>query len=134
MTVYKFKTNKPVTFYTKIKGRTFKNEWIELCSDGSITISKGYAWNGCSPKYRVADLMIGTPDGAIDKRTFKPLTYYASMIHDAIYQFKSEIGISRKEADDIFHSELKYVYFFWAYLYYLVVRGFGWIYGEWLKK
>ena len=67
-----------------------------------------YSWDGCSPKIKFSQLSyLGTPDDIIDPKTDKPYTYYASMIHDVIYQFKDIITISRKEADIIFKLLLK---------------------------
>lgn len=134
MGAYKYITNKPVGFITGIKGRKFKNDWIDIKENGVMIISKGYAWNGCSPKYQAFDLMFGTLDGAIDQRTFKPITYFASMLHDALYQFKNDVPISRKEADLLFLIELQEKKFMWSNVYYFFVRAFGWMYGNWKTK
>ena len=79
--------------------------------DGVITVhgsrGDGYAWDGCSPKASWIDLLWGTPDGRLDDRTEKPITYYASMVHDVLYQYKHKILISRKEADILFRIILK---------------------------
>ena len=131
---YKFRTDSEYYFRTNIKDRTFENEWIELLPNGVITISKGYAWNGCSPKIEVLDLIIGTPDGRSSRTDYKPLTFRASMVHDAIYQFKEVIPITRKEADEVFDDELFRASFFWRKLYVFFVRAFGGTYGNWLIK
>jgi hypothetical protein len=52
-----------------------------------ITVTARYAWDGCSPKLCVWDLLLGTPDGVVDSATKQPKTYYASLVHDALYQF-----------------------------------------------
>ena len=54
---------------------------------GRITVTREYAWNGCSPKVCIFDLLVGTPDGVVHVRTGRPKTYFASMVHDALYQF-----------------------------------------------
>jgi len=54
---------------------------------GRITVTRRYAWNGCSPKFCFFDLLIGTPEGVVHARTGRPKTYFASLIHDALYQF-----------------------------------------------
>jgi len=46
--------------------------------DGKITVTKGYAWDGCTPKFCFYDILIGTPDGVVYSRTERPKTYYAS--------------------------------------------------------
>src|SRR5436190_2080914 len=56
-------------------------------TSGRITVMRGYAWNGCSPKFCVLDILIGTPDGVVHAGTGKPKAYYASLVHDALYQF-----------------------------------------------
>ena len=59
---------------------------------GSNPKHKGYAWDGCSPKFQILDLIFGTHDGAISENTGKAVTYYASMVHDVLYQFHDEFG------------------------------------------
>ncbi|MEM1137994.1 MAG: hypothetical protein AAGI07_19320 [Bacteroidota bacterium] len=136
--VYKFVYHKDVFIKTNLIGRNFKNEWVEIESDGKIIIkgssSGGYAWDGCSPKWHFIDLMWGTPDGKLDFRTEKPITYFASMIHDVIYQFKEELDISRKEADIIFKLILNEAGFMWCGLYFFSVRIGGRFYGTWKRK
>lgn len=92
-------------------------------SDGKMTIHAGYAWNGCTPRLSVADLFtFGTPNGIIDYKTGKPKAYYASLVHDAIYQYHV---IDRKDADNMFKSMLKESDFMPANVYYRAVRMFG---------
>jgi hypothetical protein len=45
-----------------------------------ITVTKDYAWDGCTPKFCFLDVNFGTPDGVIDSRTKQPKTYYASLV------------------------------------------------------
>jgi hypothetical protein len=76
-------------------------------------------------------LLIGTPDGRVIVNTEKPITYYASLIHDILLQFRADIGISRKQADRLF---LEYLGdFSLRYLYYIVVRGYGMLSDLWAK-
>jgi hypothetical protein len=127
---YKFKTNNPIVFQTLIKGREFKNDWIEIRPTGQIIISKDYAWDGCTPKFNFLDLTWGTPDGRMVDCTYQ-ITWYASLIHDAIYQFKKTIPITRKEADQLFYIELLKQKFKLKYVYFGAVRLFGWVMGSW---
>ena len=76
----------------------------------------------------------GTPDGMLDYRTEKPITYYASMVHDILYQYKSEVDFSRKEVDILFRIILKESKFMWWWLYYIAVRIGGGFYGKWKTK
>lgn len=91
--------------------------------DGELTIFAGYAWNGCSPKKKFLDLFsFGTPDGVLDLNTSKQKSYYASLIHDILYQYEM---IDKKLADSIFYEELKIDEFAPAKLYYWAVKIFG---------
>lgn len=95
---------------------------------GRITVTRGYAWNGCSPKVCVFDILLGTPDGVVYAPTGRPKAYYASLIHDALYQFLGEgLPISRGDADGFFLLLLQESEFLPAHLYWLGVRAFGWL-------
>lgn len=126
--MYKFTLKKSYSCYLPFSSE-FENEWIRI-KGSKMTINKGYSWDGCSPKVEVLDLIIGTPDGR-DSNGF-PITYFASLVHDALYQWKGEHGIKRKEADKLFLTMLKGFKLKW--IYYLVVRAFGGIYGTWTYK
>ena len=69
-----------------------------LESGGRITVTRDYAWNGCSPKFCFFDLLFGTPDGVVHAQTGKPKTYYASLVHDVLYQFVHD-GLPLKQHD-----------------------------------
>jgi hypothetical protein len=72
----------PEVAFQDAKGKTWA--WI-IC--GKITIAKGYAWNGCSPKTYIGlppvGAWIGTPDF--------DATIIPSLIHDVLFQF-AEVG------------------------------------------
>jgi hypothetical protein len=72
----------PEVAFQDAKGKTWA--WI-VC--GKITIAKGYAWNGCSPKTYIGfppvGAWIGTPDF--------DATIIPSLIHDVLFQF-AEVG------------------------------------------
>ena len=92
-------------------------------STGRMTVMRGYAWNGCSPKFCFLDLLIGTPDGAVYAPTGYPKAYYASMVHDALYQFlRTDSPITRAQADRCFLRLLAESEFFWLYVYWLAAR------------
>ena len=94
--------------------------------EGRITVTQGYAWNGCSPKFLVLDLLFGTPEGAVHVRTERPKTYYASLVHDALYQFLPEgLPMTRRQADRVFLDLLEEAEFSLARVYWLAVRLFG---------
>lgn len=100
---------------------------------GRITVMRGYSWNGCSPKFCVFDILIGTPDGVVHARTGKPKTYYASLVHDALYQFLLlDASIKRRDADGFFLRLMEESAFAPRYVYWLAVRVVGWV--VWLGK
>lgn len=91
---------------------------------------KGYAWDGCSPKFKIKDIYFGIPEAVLNWGTGKSKTYYASLIHDVFYQFSKDIKsfVRRKEVDRQFYAILKRDQFRFARIYYLSVRYLGWIY------
>jgi hypothetical protein len=95
-------------------------------ADGKITVTKGYSWNGCSPKLCIFDINIGTPDGVVHKCTGRPKTYYASLVHDALYQFLGvNSPVTRRQADFCFLRLMKESDFCLRYIYWAAVRLFG---------
>ena len=94
---------------------------------GKVTVTRGYAWNGCSPKFCLFDITFGTPDGVVHKRTGRPKTYFASMVHDALYQFlDAGSPVTRRQADQAF-LRLMADSEFSRRAYWLAVRLFGWL-------
>lgn len=83
--------------FTWASGFRFERDWafqdrtgvtrLILRTNGAITVTKGYAWDGCTPKLCFFDMQIEIPDGVVDSRTRKSKTYYASLVNDALYQF-----------------------------------------------
>lgn len=131
--MYKFITDNTYHFEHKYFKENFRSDFIEI-DPGICYIGNNYAWNGCSPKFELLDIGFGTPDGVLNMNTGKPKTYFASMIHDALYQYKEEISITRKQADEIFYDILRMEDFYWARTYYYAVRLFGWMCGKWKEK
>lgn len=135
--VYKFVHREDEYFLTNITGIEYhhKDGWFSIHPDGKFEIraslGKGYAWDGCTPKWELLDLIVGTPDGRLDYLTEEPITYYASMVHDILYQFKDEIPVSRNTADKLFHIIMKQADYWWRGLYFAIVSLFGGIYGGW---
>jgi len=126
--VWIFKLENDYKRKTSFTGHSFNADWLEIKNDGTIIIPKGYAWNGCSPKFSFFDLaVIGTPDGIIDIESMKPKTYYASMVHDALYQYYSYHKITRKNIDKLFLEMMKEKSFTLSWVYYFAVRLFAWV-------
>jgi hypothetical protein len=90
-----------------------------------------FAWDGCTPKWSILDIVVGTPDGVISPETERPKTYYGSLVHDALYQFAPRNLVTRKQADLIMLDEMTATGFFWRHVYYAFIRVFG---GYWWKK
>ncbi len=126
--IYKYVTHEDLLYKNTSIKKTFNNPWLEISENGDIIIkgthANGYAWDGCTPKFNIFDLfLIGTPDGRTIVNTGKPITYYASLIHDILCQFRKDIGISRRQADKVFLIYLGN--FNLRYLYYIAVRAYG---------
>jgi hypothetical protein len=99
---------------------------LEIRPDGEIRVLAGYAWDGCTPKFALFDIVIGIPDGVPNERTKKPKAYYASLLHDALYQFlDAGLPLSRYEADRIFLELLERDRFAPRPIYYAAVRLLG---------
>jgi hypothetical protein len=85
----------------------FQNEWLSI-QGGVIRVSAGYAWDGCSPAIPVPGtrLWLGVPDGplGIDGR---PVSWRASLLHDALCQFRKEIsGLTKEVATAVFYERM----------------------------
>jgi hypothetical protein len=94
--------------------------------DGTLTVTRGYAWNGCSPKICIFDIVLGPPEGVVHAVTGHPKTYYASLLHDALYQFlHAGLPLTRAEADHFFLMRLRETNFRPAPIYWAAVRVFG---------
>lgn len=105
--------------------------WLMIDKQGKITVLRGYSWNGCTPKICVLDLLIGTPEGAVYEGTGKRKTYYASLVHDALYQFLREASpLTRGDADRFFLRLMQESDFVLARVYWLVVRALGWAFWQ----
>ena len=86
---------------------------LEIRKNGQIKVLAGYAWDGCTPKFSLWDICVGTPDGVPNAITTQPKAYYASLLHDALYQFSIQ-GLPapldhRKEIDTIFLELLEQI-------------------------
>jgi len=99
---------------------------LELHPNGDAKVLAGYSWDGCTPKFALWDILIGTPDGIPNNKTTKPKAYYASLLHDALYQFlDTGLPISRASADRAFLELLTRDGFRPKWVYYSAVRMFG---------
>ena len=100
--------------------------------NGEVTIFKGYSWDGCTPKFKLFGKTIGTPDGKIDEATGLPKTYYASLVHDCLYQYSQWLPyyIKRRTIDNLFYKMLKKSGFSAARVYWVSVSVLGWLFWD----
>jgi hypothetical protein len=102
------------------------NRRLEIHPNGDARVLAGYAWDGCTPKFFLFDIVIGTPDGIPNKITKKPKAYYASLLHDVLYQFlDADLPLSRKKADQVFLNIMTRDQFALRKIYYAAVRILG---------
>lgn len=96
------------------------NDWITIGPNGVLWIKSGYAWDGCSI----------VPDGPRGSDGL-PITWKASLIHDALYQYAIGNGTyTRAQADAFFREALHDCGFAFRGLYYVGVRLFGGLYHK----
>jgi hypothetical protein len=99
---------------------------LEIRPNGDARVLSGYAWDGCTPKVAVWDIVLGTPDGIPNSKTTKPKAYYASLLHDVLYQFlDAGLPMSRANADKVFLALLTRDGFGPRWIYYIAVRICG---------
>jgi len=107
---------------------------LEVHPDGTVKVIASYSWDGCTPKFAVWDIAFGTPDGIPNNKTVKPKAYYASLVHDALYQFlDAGLPFTRAAADRIFLEILTRDEFAPRPIYYAAVRLFGGIFRRFTR-
>lgn len=109
---WRFKLDADFQYSTQLlSGVEFKNPWVEI-KDGLITIKKNYAWDGCSPAYKLhlgkflpQGLWFGTWDGPLTTSA-KAVTHRAALVHDALCQFRASIDITKAASVNVFKELL----------------------------
>ncbi len=102
---------------------------MKILRSGEVVVPANYAWDGCSPKVCILDVVVGTPDGVVDSRSKKPKTFYASLVHDAMYQFLLDgLPYKRAQVDGCFRRLMGETGFFPRSLYWAAVRLLGWLF------
>lgn len=113
---YFYIVNKDIEVFTDLLiCESFSNEWIKI-NNGQITIKKGYAFNGASPRFELFGCEWGTPQG----RGLVGMIGFC--VHDALWQFGKEIGISKSLSNKIQLELHKKHNFKPAKLYYYVLQ------------
>lgn len=130
--IYKLDSPYGFPYIPQLEGIDLTHRWITIHPMGNLIVNKGFAWDGCTPKWSVLDIVVGTPDGVPHQVTRKPKTWRGSLAHDALYQFAPRGSITRKQADRIFYDLLRQDGFRLAGVYYRIVRLFGWYW--WNRK
>ena len=115
---YKYQLEADYSYPTRIKGYLFKTPFLRMDKDGTLTLYKGYAWDGASGPM---------PDCKSIMR--------ASMLHDALYQLikmKALPPKAKRIADRILRREaLKDgLPVFMGWIVYKAVVMFGRLFGR----
>lgn len=134
---YKFKLSRTYSYaHPFLEGVTFKNDWCQI-EGGVLTINSEYAWDGCSHKFfRIGKRLFGTPDGVLvdsDSTCVNILTGEngwaetgkASLVHDVLTQFRSEIPLTQRYVTQIFNDMLHDVHWQYRPEYVYAVDRFG---------
>ena len=127
---YKLKEDKPFLLAWLPPHIRLDLPWISI-ANSVLTVKAGYAWDGASP----SGLFWDTWDGPMCEEEELPLTYWATLLHDAIYQYIREIAEVlgwpirrvRRRGDKSFLDEMRKKKFDYSRLYYRAVRAFGWV-------
>lgn len=111
-----------------LAGIDYGNAWLTIYG-GWMHVRAGYAWDGCSPALRLpgTGIWIGPPDGPL-LADGRPAAWRASLLHDALCQFRRDIpGLTRAAATAVFAAELAAAGapYWMRRLYPAAVRRFG---------
>lgn len=125
---YRYTNQRKFTYVSDIlNSLEFENEWLSI-KNNRVTINRNYSWDGCSPSYGLfnGSIWIGTPDGPLLEDGL-PLTFYASMVHDAMCQFHKDVPLTRQQVSLLFWEMLivRGMAKWCARLYYWAVYHFG---------
>lgn len=91
-----------VNTFSQLEGIYYKAQYLDI-NNGVITIPSGYAWDGCTPTYKVnlpaifpTNLYLGPWDGPKGEDGL-PTMFYPSLVHDALCQYRKSILLLKKE-------------------------------------
>lgn len=112
-----------MTSHDYLRGVHAEHRWLSI-HDGNLVVKAGYAWDGCSPCISILGLFyLGPPDGA--EHLGNPATYHASLVHDALCQYRASLPISKATSVGVFRELLDKARFPLAWVYASAVDRFG---------
>lgn len=115
-----------------VKRKSTNQPMFQFNPDGTLVVFKGYAWDGCSPKYKLGPFVFGIWDGKWDVERGGPALTNATLIHDVLIQAKhvasEKAQFSYKDNDKLFLSKMQEANFSMAKLYYAAVRIYDILY------
>ena len=127
MSVYKYTLTSEYSEYIPgLSESCYLFKWLKIVGN-KIIIPAGYSWDGCSPKIKIGSHVVGTPD-------FGVKTKYASLAHDALYQYAGLHSLPRKKCDGVFYELMKREKFIFSTFYYATVRIFGFYFWNKCRK
>lgn len=91
----------------ELMGVEFSNRWLEI-RHCRLAIAEGYAWDGCSPAFKLSGgFWAGPWDGPL-MADGRPATWRASLVHDALCQYRAEIqGLTKAATVRLFAKMLR---------------------------
>lgn len=105
MKAWRYKLDAPYSYKSPLlAGIFFENEW-GVMDGGRIEVAKDYAWDGCSPTWKIGSFWLGPPDGAL-LMDGRPQAYYASLVHDYLCQYRASIPIRKDTTVELFREML----------------------------
>jgi len=94
---WRYRLSAPFTLFAPELGAvSYGCDWLEI-RDCRLSIPAGYAWDGCSPSLRLpawpllsGGIWLGPWDGPLVSDG-RPVTWRATLVHDALCQFREDI-------------------------------------------
>lgn len=95
------------TFAPELMSVDYTGQWL-MIRHCRLAIAPGYAWDGCSPSLRLpGGIWVGAPDGPLGADG-RPVAWHASLVHDALCQFREEIrGVTKQSTIRLFRRLLR---------------------------
>ncbi len=106
-----------------LQGLKFTAPYVTI-DNGKMTVHKGYASDGCTPRIRILGLFsIGVPNGP--RRQNMPSTYLASLQHDVFCQYRHHLPLTKAQVIQMFDEQLRAANWPLRRLYVRAVDGYG---------